>query len=300
MAVDVAGLAISLGFSLGAFAGGGWWCLRRLSQARMLLDTPTSKIRSAAQGYVELYGILHEQGDGQLAAPLTGKPCLWWRYRIEEYSESGKNKTWRVVDSGVSDAWLRLADATGECLIDPRGAEVRPSTREVWKGASRHPRGLVRSGLGAWIGSGEYRYTEERLHAGEPLYAIGDFHTSGGGRQGLDLNAAQGAVIREWKGDFTGLLTRFDSDGDGQLDEAEWGRVRLAAQLEAEDRHRRTSAAPAMNHMRRPGESQPFLLSSHGEDVLARHFRWQALFGAVLCVAGAVATIYLLRVTGLL
>ncbi|MDH4561953.1 GIDE domain-containing protein [Pseudomonas sp. BN411] len=300
MAVDVAGLAISLGFSLGAFAGGGWWCLRRLSQARMLLDTPTSKIRSAAQGYVELYGVLHEQGDGQLSAPLTGKPCLWWRYRIEEYSESGKSKTWRVVDSGVSDAWLRLADATGECLIDPRGAEVRPSSREVWKGTSRHPRGLVRSGLGSWIGSGEYRYTEERLHTGEPLYAIGDFHTSGGGRQGLDLNAAQGAVIREWKGDFTGLLTRFDSNGDGQLDEAEWGRVRLAAQLEAEDRHRRTSAAPAMNHMRRPKESQPFLLSSHGEDVLARQFRWQALFGAVFCVAGAVATVYVLRVTGLM
>ncbi|MDH4609558.1 GIDE domain-containing protein [Pseudomonas sp. BN102] len=300
MAVDVAGLAISLGFSLGAFAGGGWWCLRRLAQARLLLDTPTSKIRSAAQGYVELYGMLHLHGDAPLAAPLTGKPCLWWRYRIEEYSENGKSKSWRVVDSGVSDTWLRLADATGECLIDPRGAEVRPATREVWKGSSRHPRGLGRSGLGSWIGGGEYRYTEERLQAGEPLYAIGDFHTSGGGRQGLDLVAAQGAVIREWKGDFSGLLTRFDSNGDGQLDEAEWGRVRLAAQLEAEDRHRRTSSAPAMNHMRRPAESQPFLLASHGEDVLARQFRWQALFGAVLCVGGAVATVYLLRATGLL
>ncbi|MCY1527973.1 E3 Ubiquitin ligase [compost metagenome] len=301
MEVDIPGLAISLGFSLGAFAGGGWWCLRRLAQARLLLDTPTSKIRSAAQGYVELYGMLHLNGDGALAAPLTGKPCLWWRYRIEEYSESGKSKSWRVVDSGVSDAWLRLADATGECLIDPRGAEVRPATREVWKGNQRHPRGgLAHSGIGAWLSGGEYRYTEERLHAGEPLYAIGDFRTSGGGRQGLDLASAQGAVIREWKGDFAGLLRRFDSDGNGQLDEGEWRRVRLAAQLEAEDRHRHTSAAPALNHLRRPPESQPFLLSSHGEDVLARQFRWQALFGAVLCVGGAVATVYLLRVTGLM
>ncbi|AYF90281.1 hypothetical protein D6Z43_25260 [Pseudomonas sp. DY-1] len=301
MAVDVAGLAISLGFSLGAFAGGGWWCLRRLAQARLLLDTPTSKIRSAAQGYVELYGMLHPNGDGQLVAPLTGKPCLWWRYRIEEYSERGKSKSWRVVDSGVSDAWLRLADSTGECLIDPRGAEVRPSTREVWKGHQRHPRGArVSGGLSGWLSGGEYRYTEERLHADEPLYAIGDFRTSGGGRQGLDPISAQGAVIREWKGDFTGLLQRFDSNGDGQLDEAEWSRVRLAASLEAEDRHRQTSAAPAVNQMRRPVESHPFLLSSHGEDVLARQFRWQALLGAVLCVGGAVATVYLLKVTGLL
>jgi hypothetical protein len=301
MAVDIGGLAVSLGFSLGAFAGGGWWCLRRLAQARLLLDTPTSKIRSAAQGYVELYGMLHQSGDGPLDAPLTGKPCLWWRYRIEEYSENGKSKSWRVVDSGVSDAWLRLADATGECLIDPRGAEVRPASREVWKGNARHPRsGMVSGVLGGWLSGGEYRYTEERLHAGEPLYAIGDFRSSGGGRQGLDLASAQGAVIREWKGDFAGLLQRFDSDGNGQLDEAEWRRVRLAAQLEAEDRHRGTSAAPALNHLRRPPESQPFLLSSHGEDVLARQFRWQALFGALLCVGGAVATVYLLRVTGLM
>ncbi|MGQ7817507.1 GIDE domain-containing protein [Metapseudomonas furukawaii] len=301
MALDIPGLSISLAFSLGAFAGGGWWCLRRLAQARLLLDTPTSKIRSAAQGYVELYGVLHSLGEGPLLAPLTGKPCLWWRYRIEQYSERGKNKSWRVVDSGVSDAWLRLADATGECLIDPRGAEVRPATRERWKGSQRHPRGgLVAGGLSGWLGSGEYRYTEERLHAGEPLYAIGDFHTGGGGHQGLDLATAQGAVIREWKGDFAGLLQRFDSDGDGQLGETEWQRVRLAAQLEAEDRHRRASVAPAVNQMRRPRESQPFLLSSHGEDELARHFRWQALAGALLCVAGAVATVYLLRVTGLL
>lgn len=300
--MDIAGLTISLGFSLGAFAGGGWWCLRRLAQARLLLDTPTSKIRSAAQGYVELYGVLHEQGDAPLLAPLTGKPCLWWRFRIEEYSESGKRKRWRVLESGVSDAWLCLADATGKCLIDPRGAEVRPATREVWKGSQRHPRaGAAAFGIGAWLSSGgEYRYTEERLHVGEPLYAIGDFRTSGGGRKGLDLAVAQGAVIREWKSDFSGLLQRFDSDGDGQLGEAEWNRVRLAAQLEAEDRHRHASTAPALNHLRRPAEAQPFLLSSHGEDVLARHFRWQALFGALLCVGGAVATVYLLQVTGLL
>lgn len=137
---DAAGLAMSLAFSLGAFFGGGWWCIKRLSEVRFLLDTPTSKIRSAAQGYVELYGVLQESTLGQLQAPLTGKPCLWWRFRIEEYQESGKNKSWRVIESGTSDQWLQLGDGTGDCLIDPRGAEVRPSTREVWKGNQRHPR----------------------------------------------------------------------------------------------------------------------------------------------------------------
>lgn len=296
---DAGGLAMSLAFSLGAFLGGGWWCLKRFYEGRLLLDTPTSKIRSAAQGYVELYGVLHEPQHGLLSAPLTGKPCVWWRFRIEERSGSDKDKRWKVVESGASDQWLALGDGTGECLIDPRGAEVRPASRDVWHGNQRHPLRVESTGFfGSLFGGGDYRYTEERLELGGPLYAIGEFVTTGASQQGFDASRAEGAVIREWKSDFAGLLKRFDSNGDGQLDEAEWGRVRLAAQLEAEDRHRATSAAPAVNRMRRPGEARPFLLSSHGEDVLARTFFWQALGAGLVCIAGAVATVYLLRTTG--
>lgn len=296
--MEIEELALSLAFSLGACVAGGWWCLRRVVEARHLLDTPTSKIRSAAQGYVEFYGMLEPLPEAPIYGPLTGKPCLWWRFKIEEYRSNGKGRSWRPVESGSSEAWLRLADATGDCLIDPQGAEVRPATREVWQGNLRHPRGPIRSGMLGWLASGkDYRYTEERLHVGEPLYAIGDFRTSGGGHQGLDPGAAQSGVIREWKGDFAGLLQRFDSDRDGQLDEREWSRVRLAAQLEAEDRHRQVSVQPAQNHLARPRESQPFILSSYGEDELARRFFWQAAAGAVLCLLGALATAWLLGIT---
>ncbi|PAU56656.1 hypothetical protein BZL41_19775 [Pseudomonas sp. PIC25] len=299
--MDVPGLAVSLSFSLGACVGGGWWCLRRLREARYLLDTPTSKIRSAAQGYVELYGILHGLPDAVITGPLTGKPCVWWRFRIEELQSDGKKSRWRVVESGTSEAWLRLSDNTGECLINPRGAEVRPATRQSWQGSMRHPLRIEPSGgfFGFLTGGKQYRYIEERLHAGEPLYAIGEFRSLGGGRQGLDASAAQAAIIREWKGDFAGLLQRFDADNNGQLDEQEWNRVRLAAQLEAEDRHRKASTQPTQNHMVCPEESQPFILSSHGEDEIARRFRWQAAGGAILCLVGAVATVYLLQVVGL-
>lgn len=296
MGQDPLGFLLALAFALGACLGGGWWCLRRWSQARHLLDTPTSKIRSAAQGYVELYGVLEEMPEAAVRGPLTGKPCLWWRFRIEEYRSSGKKRSWKVVESGSSDAWLRLNDGTGECLIDPRGAEVRPALREVWEGRQRHPLGPAKTGLLGFLSGGRYRYTEERFHAGQPLYAIGDFRTHGGAHQGLDLQAAQGQVIREWKGDYAGLLRRFDSDGNGELDEQEWSRVRLAAQLEAENRHRRGSHEPARHQMARPGESRPFILSNAGEDELARSFYWQAAAGAVLCLLGAMATAWLLGV----
>ncbi|MFZ2321843.1 MAG: GIDE domain-containing protein [Pseudomonas sp.] len=292
--MEIDGLVVALASSVGACVGGGWWSLKRMAEARYLQDTPTSKIRSAAQGYVELYGVLQEH-KASLQARLTGKPCLWWRFKVEEYSSGEKRNSWRVVKSGSSEACFLLSDGTGECLVDPKGAEIRPATKEVWQ-SDQAPLTMGGGGLFDWFSSGkQYRYTEERLHAGEPLYAIGDFHTRGGGQQGLDLSAAQGTVIREWKGDYGRLLERFDSDGNQQLDESEWNRVRLAAQLEAEDRHSVQSLQPAQHQMGKPSQAQPFILSSHGEDQLARQFHWQALAGAVVCLLGALALTWLLR-----
>lgn len=293
--MDVPGLAISLAFSGSACIGGAWWCLQRLTQLRFLLDTPTSKIRSAAQGYAELYGILRELPQTELRGPLTGKPCVWWRFKIEEQRSDGKRRSWSALESGCSEAWLELADATGECLINPLGAEVRPATREVWSGDLRHPLRARPTGLlmGLLTGGRRYRYTEERLHAGEPLYAIGNFRSVGA--QGFDPHTAQGAVIREWKQDFSGLLQRFDRDASGQLEPDEWQRVQQAALAEAEQRHRQESQAPVRNELHKPVEAQPFILSSKGEDELARGFRWQALAAAVLCLAGALATTWLLN-----
>lgn len=295
--MDIQQFIFLMCFAVAACGGGAWWCIKRLSEARHLLDTPTSKIRSAAQGYVEFYGVLHELPDTpQILAPLTGTPCLWWRIKVEESKSNGKSRSWSVVDSRTSEGWLNLSDTTGECLIDPSGAQVRASTRKVWYGSTRHPMGPAKTGFFALFSQNDgYRYTEERLHVGQPLYAIGDFKTTGGGRQGLDLNAAQSEVIREWKGDFTGLLQRFDGNSDGQLDETEWNRVRLAAQLEAEDRHRQTSARPATNFLGQPETSQPFILSNAGEDELARAFYWQAAAGAFACLLGALAINWLLQ-----
>jgi len=55
----------------------------------------------------------------------------------------------KVVTRPAVMAWLRLRDATGECLVNPRGAEVRPATRQVWHGSERRPLGGSEgSGLG--------------------------------------------------------------------------------------------------------------------------------------------------------
>jgi hypothetical protein len=293
--MDIMGPLMAYGFSLGAGLGGGWWCLRRWTQARHLQDTPTSKIRSAAQGYVELVGLLQPLPDAVIIAPLTGTPCVWWEYRIEQWSGTGKSRSWRILDSGRSEGWLRLADGTGECLINPQGAEVFPSTRKVWKGHQRRPsRGAVSHGA-SWMLGGEYRYTERRLHAGEPLYAIGEFRTAEHASRQFDAQRDEGAVIREWKEDFAGLLQRFDGNRNGQLDDYEWQRVQLAARVEAHARHRQLLLQPAWHRLHQPAEARPFILSSNGKEELTPRLYWQAALGALVCLVGALATVWMIN-----
>ena len=45
---------------------------------RLIVDTPTSRIDSAAQGYVELAGTAHWPGDTPLSSELAGVPCCWY------------------------------------------------------------------------------------------------------------------------------------------------------------------------------------------------------------------------------
>ncbi|MCJ8168710.1 GIDE domain-containing protein [Atopomonas sediminilitoris] len=285
-------LALS-GFGL---FGGGYWFFRQLARARLLEDTPTSKVRSAAQGFVELYGVLKGEAEAMQEGPLTGTPCLWWRFKIEERTGSGDKKSWRTLESGVSEAGLLLDDGTGTCLIDPRGAEVRPANKRVWKGSERHPRqrvstGLIGSVLGGVFGK-EYRYTEERLHAGEPLYALGHFTSHGAAREGFNAALEVGAVVREWKQDYQALLQRFDYDRNGQLDEQEWQRVRQEAGWEADKRFK-TRLNQGDQHRLSDSKSLPFVLSSAGEDELAQHYRWHAVGGLLAALAGTGGLIWL-------
>lgn len=290
-------------FGLTMLGGGalfcGWYGMKRLGQARLMADTPTSRIRSAAQGFVELKGVLAALPTGLIEAPLTGLPCLWWRYRIEEYRKSsGKNNSssWHTIESGSSEALMVLRDETGECLISPVGAEVHCSSKDQWRGNQRHPRRAEpeRGIIGTLLQGGRsYRYTEERLHVGEALYALGEFRTSGGGREGMDLEKGRREVVREWKEDFQGLIGRFDRNGDGQLDEMEWQRVLHAASKEAERRHKvKSQQMPELNTLRRPKESYPYILSCHGEKQLGGRLRWQGIAGLLLCLILTGATVW--------
>lgn len=218
---------------------------------RAMLDTPTSRVASAAQGYVELFGRAQSHGEGVLHSKLTGLPCLWFRYSVEQR----RGDRWQRIDHGRSDARFQLRDDSGACLIDPEQADVIPRRTDKWS-------------------KGDYRFTEELLLAGDSLYALGDLGTIGGALDAPSQSLIVNRLLTQWKQDSPALLTRFDLDGSGTIDAKEWDLARRAAKREATaefDAHR---ARPGQPILRRPADGRPFLVTSFAPQDLARRYRW--------------------------
>ncbi|MBU3735922.1 MAG: hypothetical protein FGM62_02985, partial [Methylobacterium sp.] len=97
------------------------WILN-FKRNRLIADTPTSRIASAAQGYAELFGRAASEREYLATSRLGSLPCVW--YRFITYQKTADNK-WREIARGVSDTLFALEDGSGLCLIDPDGAEVK-------------------------------------------------------------------------------------------------------------------------------------------------------------------------------
>ena len=128
-----------------------------------------------------------------------------------------------------------LRDETGVCIIDPEGAEVSADLKKAWHGSTRRPPGAaapvrgnrpsgglldglkMRSGISLNMGPGldlsmdlgsGYRYSEEWIPEGSPLYAIGLFRSLDDGDHQQSRQAIMRELLRPWKQDAKGLLAR--------------------------------------------------------------------------------------------
>jgi len=287
-------VAILAVLAVGGFViGFRWW-----RWARLIEDTPTSRVRSAAQGYVELIGTARTMPGTPIIAPLSRRPCTWWSFRIERRVSDGKRKRWQTVQRGQSDGLFLLEDDTGRCIVDPEEAEVHESASDRWYGNSPLPEAgpPVHKGFRGF-GSG-YRYTERRLHDGDPIYAIGWFRTDDG-LVGTTIGEEAAHLLRRWKSDQPGMVRRFDRDADGRLSLAEWELAREAAHAEITATRREQRAAPGVHVLEKPrtGE-QPLLIAAGTEHDLARRYRWRALGGIAMFLAGTTGLYWLLTNPG--
>lgn len=226
----------------------GW--LSALNRLRAVRDTPTSRIASAAQGYVELTGRGAPFGEPPLLGQLSRLPCLWYRYKLEQRTSENK---WQTVDSGESYNLFMLRDDTGTCIVDPEQAEIITKHHDEWY-------------------RDNHRCTEWRLIDNDMIYVIGQFRTDGGSTVEFNTREELKALLAEWKKGMPTLHARFDLNGDGTLDMQEWMLARSAAKREVAKRMREAQAAPDISMIGPPGDGRLFLISNLEQDDLSRRY----------------------------
>ena len=171
--------------------------VKSLNQARRFADIPTSKIRSAAQGYVELRGLCYEPDRELVTAPLSGVKCAYWSLQLDKKDPSSRDYTWKIVDKATSTKrWLVLDDSTGICHLLPfLDSEITGET-SIDNGtyAELSNSALDMNGTTNWSlakmrkyfppetleelqGAKEWQITETRLPHDREIYAMGLFRT---------------------------------------------------------------------------------------------------------------------------
>jgi hypothetical protein len=295
------GLYLSLGL------GSIFYGFDLFRKGRFIQNTPTSKIRSAAQGFIEIEGWTKPFGGQPLIAPLSQRSCIWYFYEIEEYRKDGDDSGWVSVVKRTSDDCFIVDDETGVAVIDPDYAEVHESIKQVWHGHNSHPQpgscppprakgSLISRYITPTFVSGRYRYTEKRIHAGEHIYVIGDFCTQSGSNQ-ISLKELTRDILIEWKKDYRALIKRFDQNGNGSLEPEEWLEAQRTALKEAKQTHRELQAQPDVHIMRKsPIRGYPYIISCKSQKELTHRNRVITLFATFIGIPLSASGFWMLAV----
>ena len=277
-----------------AVAALGIVALQRFRRALEMLSwiqaAASARCRSASQGYVELTGTARNIPGPPIVAPLSRRDCVWYAFQTSGRAQDDTAPISR--ESGRSDALFHLEDASGRCIIDPEGATVYPPHDETWFGDTRRPTlrsfGWKLEWMG-WLFRG-MRYHEQRIEAGDRLYALGEFESLHEDHRNT-LEHETAAILAAWKRDPR-QMAAIDDNGDGRIDADEWEAAREAALRQAALKLHAEGDTPQPLHLlRKPRNGrQPFIIAGCDEATLLRRMRRRALLHAAtfVCATGAV------------
>lgn len=238
-----------------------YWRYLKISEA------PISSISSAAQGYVELCG--KASTEKPLVTPYHGIPCVWFRAWVFA-NPQGNHHAHQLLDNRLLDyqeskSSFTLEDDSGQCVVNPAGAEVIYYEARTWR-------------------KNNHRYVEEYLPARQSIYVIGALDTRKDLLDTKKLNQEVSAHLAALKQKPSRLLHLYDHDLNGEIDLHEWELARQDAIHQVQSAHA-MQAHTASFVLAKPVGQQLFLISAKSPlQLRQQHLQWLATFILLLTI----------------
>lgn len=208
------------------------WAITLYRRTRLIEDTLSTNLYSAAQGYAELEGkVSLYDGETTRGLHIDLPPMVWYRSNL---SESG--------------AGFILDDGYGRCTVDPHEAEV---ISPLYNYNNRY---------------------YHAIYPGETVYALGNLETLKKHYTEYERDGQIRSKVIEWKKNQHNFLDYFDRDKDGKIDDIEMELAKGAAERTVDSEMDQRYLQPATHVVSNPKDSRPFILSSIHPDALLRRY----------------------------
>jgi len=288
---DIVYAFLGLGFGVWAFFKG----FTRLRRKRLIENIPTSTIRSAPMGLVEIIG--RATPARLVTSPLRQSKCVLYKYTIERYEKRGKSSSWVTVAKGDScSCSFEVEDNTGKVLVLPQGCElIVAKDYEFTSGLGRSiPANLVEFlenhniRYKAFLCNYSMRFREWIIEQSDNVYVLG---TAQQNKEKFDAHKANVYKRLQELKDKPEFMQQADTDKDGIINEEEWQQAvdRVERDLLAEEAQSIDNLANDL--MLAASGKEVFIISDKSQKDLVRTLAWQA-FGGIF--GGAALALLLL------
>ena len=277
----------------GLFAYLVYRCVVAFKRFRFVDGTATSKIRSAAQGHVELKGLGEWLKGDNITSPFSNSRCIWYHCTIEKRQKRGKRSNWTNISDECSSHLFRLIDDTGWCIIDPDHAHVIPETDITWYGHNTEYRSQAPQKK-QWLhfSMGNYRFRERLIRPATTLYALGQFSSLQNNPGDEFISRQVEDLVKQWKLQPQRYLAKYDVDNNGTIQNKEWKAIRAAARKQILSAVNKQESEHHI--LSRPKHSgRPYILSVIQEENLVAQKRFNAYASMVSAFALFVGVVML-------